>query len=105
MFSQVKKVKEVMTPELMCVDESIHLYSFVKEIFAYEYKQVPDYAKLKHLLGCILLQKEIIPNLKFDWSKFNPRVLAGLMKSLLVQTKEEHTKVAEEIDAELEQVP
>ena len=46
------------------------LLPFVKEIFSYGFKDQPNYSKLKHYLISVILNHNVAPDSKFDWSKF-----------------------------------
>ena len=73
MFKQVQAFKLKQTPENMCYREASCLLPFVKEIHSYAFHDEPNYAKLKQMLRCVLLDQNIAPSLKFDWSKFSSR--------------------------------
>jgi hypothetical protein len=64
------KIKLNMTPEKMCQDQAALLLPFIQEASSYEFDEEPNYSKLKHLLSLILLDQNIVPDLKHDWSKF-----------------------------------
>jgi hypothetical protein len=74
LFEQFKRVKSKLTPENLCTGSAATLLPFVKEIFAYDFKEEPNYGKLKKMLTCVLLDKDIAPSLHFDWSRF-PKAL------------------------------
>jgi hypothetical protein len=57
------------------------LAPFVEEIYKLKFSDEPNYSKLKFLLTQVLLQQDVIPDLKFDWSKFS----SIQMKALTVQ--------------------
>jgi hypothetical protein len=59
-----------MRPENLCVGEARVLKAFVKEIFSYEFAEEPNYTKLRFTLTKCLLELDVSPDLKFDWSKF-----------------------------------
>ena len=46
------------------------LLPFVREIFSYQFKDRPNYSKLKHFLNSVILNHNVAPDSKFDWSKF-----------------------------------
>jgi hypothetical protein len=60
-----------MTTEKLCVGKAVELLPFFTEVKKYKFKDDPDYGKLKQLLRSILLNRNIVPNIKFDWSQFN----------------------------------
>jgi len=47
------------------------LQPFAEEIMSYGFDDKPTYEKLKFLIVKSLLDKEICPNLLFDWSFHN----------------------------------
>ena len=47
---------------LVCLSE------FAKEIYGLEFKEKPNYRKLKFLLTKPLLEMNIVPSLQFDWN-------------------------------------
>lgn len=59
-----------MTPEKLCIGDAKHLLAFVKAAFKIEFEEKPEYSKLKYILANVLLDSNVAPNLKFDWSKF-----------------------------------
>jgi hypothetical protein len=59
-----------MTPEKLCIGDAKHLLAFTKEVFKIEFEQKPEYSKLKSLLVNVLLEHNVCPSIKFDWSKF-----------------------------------
>jgi hypothetical protein len=73
MIKEVSKVKLAMTPEKLCIDESVVLLPYCREVFSIAFKEEPNYSKLKYLLISVLLNKNIVPNLRFDWSKIQER--------------------------------
>lgn len=54
----------------ICVGKANQLKSFADEVDSYSFEQTPDYSKLKHLLTMALLNKNLLPDARFDWSKF-----------------------------------
>ena len=47
---------------------SLHLIPFAKEVFSYEFKEKPNYNKLRFLLEKNLLDKNTVPNKQYDWN-------------------------------------
>lgn len=45
-----------------------HLIPFAEAIYAIEFKEQPDYAKLRFLLTKELLNVGMTPNKQFDWN-------------------------------------
>jgi hypothetical protein len=67
-----------MTPKLLCSGEAQPLVPFASEVFKYTFEEQPDYSRLKFMLIQILLEQDITPNDKMDWSKHNrppPKVM------------------------------
>ena len=75
LFDQVRDIKLKFTVETLCIQEAVPLKPFVEQVFGYEFKEEPNYSMLKFLLRCVLLDQDIAPSLKFDWSKFSNREL------------------------------
>ena len=51
-FHVIKEMKKNATPETLCnTSDSIRLIAFVREIFKLQFKENPDYQKLKLLLA------------------------------------------------------
>ena len=44
------------------------LYPLLKYSYKLDYEERPDYKKIKFILEKILLEKNYIPDAKFDWS-------------------------------------
>lgn len=65
------EIKIKMTPKKLCIGDAKHLLAFVQEAFKIEFEEEPNYAKLKSELSKVLLEQNVVPNKKFDWSKFN----------------------------------
>jgi hypothetical protein len=57
-----------MTPHKLCLGTSGVLLQFTEEVFKYDFADKPDYSKLRFLLTKVLLEKDITPNLIYDWS-------------------------------------
>jgi hypothetical protein len=53
-FAYIKDAKIAMTPQRLCSNQSILLLPFVKEVFGYSFKELPNYAKLKFSLSKFL---------------------------------------------------
>lgn len=70
------------------------MLSFVQKVFAIGFEEEPDYGKLSQILRCILLEKNMVPDLKFDWSKFSSKFLRGKSapKEALMKSGEENLK-------------
>lgn len=90
-FDQVRKIKLEMTPEKLCVGQSIDLLPFTKEAFKIGFKEEPDYPKLKFLLKKVLLDRDEVPDMIFDWSRF-PKAAS---KTHLVKLGEEELNISE----------
>jgi hypothetical protein len=62
-----------MTPQDLCVGPATMLLPFVKEIFNYKFDEKPNYGRLIHNLKKILLNSNICPDNRYEWSilKFN----------------------------------
>jgi hypothetical protein len=60
-----------MTPQELCIEgqNSSKLLPLAIEAFNYKFDETPDYNKLKFLLCKILLDKNIVPDVLFDWSE------------------------------------
>lgn len=69
-----------MSPEKLCIGDARHLLPFVKEAFSLGFEEEPNYDKLKSILSKVLLDHNVAPNLRFDWSKFT---LNAMHKQLL----------------------
>jgi len=69
-MDQVTEIKRAMTPEKLCTGDAKQLLPFAREIFNIEFTETPNYNKLKFMLVSLLLAHDMIPSLKFDWSKF-----------------------------------
>jgi hypothetical protein len=77
-FSKISRIKDKLTPKSLCTGVSKTLctgvyktlLSFVEEVFSYEFSEKPNYDKLKHLLKQVILDVNICPDQKYDWSKF-----------------------------------
>ena len=69
-FHLVKTMKQKATPETLCnTSDSSRLMAFLTEIFKLQFKETPDYQKLKFLLVKELLDLGDTPNGLFDWNK------------------------------------
>ena len=75
LLPQVGKIRLKQTPETLCTNQAKPLLPFVEEVWSYKFQDEPKYSKLKQLLRCVLLDKDIVPNLKFDWSEFTTKNL------------------------------
>lgn len=69
----VGEAKDKMTVQDLCgssESESIAflLTPFAEEVMKYEYDEQPDYNKLRFLLERVLMQKNIAPSRKYDWT-------------------------------------
>ena len=69
-FNKIARIKDKLTPKLLCTGPSKSLLSFVEEVFSYEFSEKPNYDKLRHLLKQVILNVDICPDQKYDWSKF-----------------------------------
>lgn len=83
-----------MTPETVCTGLAKPLLPFVKEVYSYEYKEEPNYSKLQQLLRCILLDNNIAPCIKFDWSKFEKTDQQSLKFKKLYRKGEENLSLS-----------
>ena len=64
-----KKRKIESTARSLCEDmDCFLLYDFAQEIYSLEFKEKPDYAKLRFLLTKVLLDQDLAPSNKFDWN-------------------------------------
>ena len=69
-FHLVKTMKQKATPETLCnTSDSSRLLAFLTEIFKLQFKETPDYQKLKFLLVKELLDLGDTPNGLFDWNE------------------------------------
>lgn len=67
--TKYKEYKLSQKPKQFCTEMSCtHLIPFAEAIYALEFKEKPDYAKLKFLLTKELLNVGMIPNKQFDWN-------------------------------------
>jgi hypothetical protein len=82
------------TPDNLCKNKAAPLLPFMKEVFSYKFEETPNYAKLRQLLVCILLKKNIVPTKCFDWSKFTHRDLRSKSqrKEALLKFGDENVK-------------
>jgi serine/threonine protein kinase len=67
-FSNASKIKKSLTANDLCTEEAKYLLPFAEEAFDLEFDERPDYCKLKFMLKSILLNKDVVPDLYFDWS-------------------------------------
>ena len=68
-YHVIKEMKQHATPETLCnTSDSSRLKEFVSEIFKLQFKETPDYQKLKFLLVKQLLDLNDTPNGVFDWN-------------------------------------
>jgi hypothetical protein len=62
-----------MTSKNLCLDLAKQLLLFTDEVFNYEFEEEPNYGKLKFLLVQTLLDFDLSPNFKMDWSKHSKK--------------------------------
>ena len=59
----------------------------LKPVLEYAYslgfEEEPDYTKLKFLLKKILLDEEVVPHFKFDWSFDHPKIVDWSVASVI----------------------
>jgi hypothetical protein len=67
---KVSKIKQGLTPEKLCYNETYCLRFFAREVFEIGFDEKPSYTKLKHMLASVMLEENICPDNLFDWSKF-----------------------------------
>lgn len=77
-MEKVKEIKIAMTPAKLCVEEAEILRPFVDEAFKCKYAEEPNYPKLKFILCKALLDQDLKPDYKFDWT----------VRPLLMQNRE-----------------
>ena len=63
-------MKNRVTPEILCGqnEETGVLLPFMKEIFALDFSEKPDYKKLKFLLVQGILDQDLVPDEQYDWN-------------------------------------
>jgi hypothetical protein len=57
-----------MKPADLCVNSAAGLLPFVEMVWDLDFTTEPNYEKLKHLLVCMVLEHEILPDQNFDWT-------------------------------------
>lgn len=69
-FQRIKGLKNKMTAKMLCESpEALTLLPFLEEVFAYEFEQAPDYAKLKTMLvQCLANEGKTVDHI-FDWNE------------------------------------
>ena len=72
LLKEVGREKNSLTPKQLCSGKALELLPFCRDIFAIQFEQKPNYGKLRHMLSVILLKKNQIPDLIFEWSNFRP---------------------------------
>ena len=60
-FKMVRHLKNRLTPETMCrsSEEAQMLFPFMKKVFALDFKEKPDYKKLRFLLVQALQENDL----------------------------------------------
>lgn len=106
-MEQVRQIRIAQTPELICKNQALPLLPFFTEVWSYGFEDEPNYSKLKQLLRCILLDENVVPDLRFDWSGFPKSNLTtqNLCEEVLVEGEEEvrapeSIQIAEDSDSE-----
>ena len=57
-----------LTPQELCVDRAECLLPLFEYSYGLQFNEQPDYGRLKHLLTKILLDRNQVPDLNFDWT-------------------------------------
>ena len=68
-FNRIKQLKNTLAPEAICEsEEGQRLLPFVKEIFALQFEERPNYDKLRFMLIKALLDINETPTKEYDWN-------------------------------------
>ena len=68
-FNRIKQLKNALAPEAICEsEEGQRLLPFVKEIFALQFEERPNYDKLRFMLIKALLDINETPTKEYDWN-------------------------------------
>jgi hypothetical protein len=69
-FEKVYNLKRKLSPKDLCQGRAAPFLPFCQLIYRIKYDETPPYAQLKHLLRKVLLDRQQVPDLIFDWSRF-----------------------------------
>lgn len=67
-FEEIAKYKINTKAKDFCNKQTNFLYPLLKYSYRLEFEERPDYEKMKFLLKKILLERDYLPDNKFDWS-------------------------------------
>lgn len=72
-FYKVAAIKRKLKAKELCVDKAACFEPFCSYVFKMKFSEEPNYGLLKHLLVKCLLQKNIVPDMIFEWSFFRKK--------------------------------
>ncbi len=67
-FNEIGAYKLFTKPEDFCDKRTSFLVEILTYAYSLEYDERPDYNRLKFMMKKIMLDREYIPNNRFDWS-------------------------------------
>lgn len=67
LFNKVKDYKYKAKPEEFCSGNSSHLIEILRYVYTIEFKERPDYEKIRFMLKRVLLDLNLSPQEAFEW--------------------------------------